>query len=321
MLQQTRVSTVIPYYHRWLDRFPTVRELAEADLQEVLKLWEGLGYYARARNLHKAARQIVEDYDGIFPRDLDDVLKLAGIGRTTAGGILSLAFNAPVSILDGNVKRVYSRLIALEVPPSKALNRLWKASDRFLDPDNPRDYNQAIMDLGATLCTRSAPNCLLCPWRESCRAYNRGIQSVIPMREETNPIPRKAIGVAVIRDDRGLILIDRRPENGLLGGLWEFPGGKIEPGETVEECIRREIKEEIDIEVEVIDHLIAIDHAYTHFRVNLQVYNCRYLSGEPKAIECEEIRWVSLEEIEKYPFPKANIQIIEALKARAEGEE
>jgi mutator protein MutT len=137
------------------------------------------------------------------------------------------------------------------------------------------------------------------------------------MPEESNTIPYKRIGVAVIRDDKGLILIDRRPEKGLLGGLWEFPGGKIEPNETVTECIQREIKEEIDIEIEVNDHLITIDHAYTHFRVNLQVYNCRYLSGEPKAIECEEIRWVTLAEIANYPFPKANLQIIDALKAQA----
>jgi A/G-specific adenine glycosylase len=317
MLQQTRVTTVIPYYHRWLARFPTVQDLAAADLQDVLKLWEGLGYYARARNLHKAARQVVSEYGGMFPQDLDRVLKLAGIGRTTAGGILSLAFNAPVSLLDGNVKRVYSRLIALEMPPSQALHQLWEISDRYLDLDRPRDFNQALMDLGATVCTRHDPKCLLCPWRESCKAYNRGLQSVIPMPEESNPIPYKRIGVAVIRDDRGLILIDRRPEKGLLGGLWEFPGGKIEPNETVTECIQREIKEEIDIEIEVNDHLITIDHAYTHFRVNLQVYNCRYLSGEPKAIECEEIRWVTLAEIENYPFPKANLQIIEALKAQA----
>lgn len=317
MLQQTRVTTVIPYYERWLTRLPTVGDLAAADLQDVLKLWEGLGYYARARNLHAAAGQIVTEYGGIFPRDLDRVMALSGIGRTTAGGILSLAFNDPISILDGNVKRVYSRLIALEVPPSKALPRLWNVSDRCLDPENPRDFNQALMDLGATVCTRHEPNCLLCPWREFCRAYNKGTQSVIPMREESNPLPHKRIGVAVIRDERGLILIDRRPAKGLLGGLWEFPGGKIEDGETVEQCIRREILEEIGIEIEVNDHLITIDHAYTHFRVNLQVYNCRYLSGEPRAIECEEIRWVTLAEIESYPFPKANLQIIEALKARA----
>jgi A/G-specific adenine glycosylase len=147
-----------------------------------------------------------------------------------------------------------------------------------------------------------------------CQAYHRGIQSQLPVRESSPTIPHKRIGVAVIRNDEGLILIDRRPAQGLLGGLWEFPGGKIEPNETVEECIRREILEEIGIEIAVENHLITIEHAYTHFRVTLNVYYCRYLAGEPQPIQCDEIRWVTLEEIDQFPFPKANLQIIEALR-------
>jgi A/G-specific adenine glycosylase len=317
MLQQTQVKTVIPYYQRWLAQFPTLKDLAIADLQTVLKAWEGLGYYARARNLHKSARHIVQHYCGIFPDRLEKVLKLPGIGRTTAGGILSAAFNQPVSILDGNVKRVFSRLIALPVPPVQAIEQLWQLSDTLLDPDNPKDFNQALMDLGATVCVRSQPSCLLCPWMQYCQAYNKGMQSQLPMRESSAPLPHKKIGVAVIRNDQKLILIDRRPDKGLLGGLWEFPGGKIEPNETVEECIKREILEEIGIDIEVEDHLITIDHAYTHFRVTLIVHYCRYLSGEPQPIECEEIRWVTLEQIDQFPFPKANIQIIEALRQAA----
>jgi A/G-specific adenine glycosylase len=314
MLQQTQVKTVIPYYQRWLVQFPTIKDLAIAPLQTVLKAWEGLGYYARARNLHASAQIIVRDYNSLFPENLEEVLKLPGIGRTTAGGILSAAFNQPVSILDGNVKRVLSRLIALPVPPEKALPQLWTFSDELIDPQNPKDFNQALMDLGATICTRSHPSCLLCPWMQYCQAYNKGMQSELPMRESSPPLPHKKIGVAVIRNDQELILIDRRPAKGLLGGLWEFPGGKIEPNETVQECIKREILEEIGIDIEVEDHLITIDHAYTHFRVTLIVHYCRYLKGEPKPIECDEIRWVTLEEIDQFPFPKANIQIIEALR-------
>lgn len=314
MLQQTQVKTVIPYYQRWLAQFPTINDLAIAPLQTVLKAWEGLGYYARARNLNASAQKIVRDRNSVFPENLEDVLKLPGIGRTTAGGILSAAFNQPISILDGNVKRVLSRLIALPVPPEKKLLQLWKFSDELIDPQNPRDFNQALMDLGATICTRSHPSCLLCPWMQYCQAYNKGIQSELPMRESSPPLPHKKIGVAVIRNDQELILIDRRPAKGLLGGLWEFPGGKIEPNETVQECIKREILEEIGIDIEVEDHLITIDHAYTHFRVTLIVHYCRYLKGEPQTIECDEIRWVTLEEIDQFPFPKANIQIIEALR-------
>lgn len=314
MLQQTQVKTVIPYYQKWLQQFPDINSLAAADLQTVLKAWEGLGYYARARNLHQAAQHILQHYQGIFPQTLEAVLQLKGIGRTTAGGILSAAFNQPVSILDGNVKRVLSRLIALDKPPQQALDQLWKISDTILDPNYPRDFNQALMDLGATLCTRHQPKCLLCPWQQFCLAYHQGIQNQLPMSEMSKPLPHKKIGVAVILNNQNEILIDRRPVNGLLGGLWEFPGGKVEENETIQECIKREIAEEIDIEIEVREHLITLDHAYTHFKVTLNVYVCRYLSGEPKPVECEEIRWVKLEELEQYPFPKANSKIIEQLK-------
>ncbi|MEA5467293.1 A/G-specific adenine glycosylase [Spirulina sp. 06S082] len=314
MLQQTQVKTVIPYYQRWLKRFPTVEVLAAADGQTVLKAWEGLGYYARGRNLHKAAQQILERYEGKFPDSLEAVLKLPGVGRTTAGGILSAAFNQPISILDGNVKRVLARLSALPIPTAKATNALWSLSDRLLDRANPRDFNQAIMDLGATVCTPKNPTCLLCPWQQQCQAYSQGLQSQLPMKEKAKPLPHKNIGVAVIRNERGHILIDRRLDEGLLGGLWEFPGGKIEENETVEECIKREILEELGIEIEVREHLITLDHAYTHFRITLNVHYCRYLGGEPQAIECQEIRWVTLDEIDQFPFPKANIRIIEALR-------
>lgn len=314
MLQQTQVKTVIPYYERWLTQLPTIADLAAADQQTVLKLWQGLGYYARARNLHRAALQVMQSHGGEFPRDLETVLQLAGIGRTTAGGILSAAFNQSVPILDGNVKRVLSRLIALERSPNKAVNQLWQVSDQLLDRQHPRDFNQALMDLGATLCTPKQPACLVCPWNQYCRAYQTNMQNELPVSETRAPIPRKQIGVAVIWNDRGQILIDRRRQEGLLGGLWEFPGGKLEPGETVEACIQREIREELGIEIEVGEHLITIEHTYTHFHVTLNVHHCRYLTGEPQPIECDEVRWVSPAELEQFPFPKANVTIIEALQ-------
>ncbi|MEM6452200.1 MAG: A/G-specific adenine glycosylase [Cyanobacteria bacterium P01_D01_bin.105] len=317
MLQQTQVKTVIPYYERWLKAFPTVDALAVAEQQSVLKLWEGLGYYARARNLHKAAQQIVQLFGGEFPQTLEEAIALKGIGRTTAGGILSAAFNLPTPILDGNVKRVLARLIALPVIPNKALPQLWVISEQILDPNQPRDFNQAIMDLGATLCTRHNPACLLCPWQAHCAAYNQNATTDFPMTQSRQPLPQKTIGVAVITDKQGNILIDRRKQEGLLGGLWEFPGGKIEPGETMEQCVSREIKEELGIEIEVGSKLITIDHAYTHFKVTLNVFNCKHLSGDPQPIECDEVKWVTLDEISDYPFPKANTQIIELLKAQA----
>lgn len=315
MLQQTQVKTVLPYYHRWLQQFPTLMVLAQADQQTVLKAWEGLGYYARARNLHRAAQIVATEYSGRVPSAYEDIITLPGIGRTTAGGILSAAFNQPLPILDGNVKRILSRLIALRQPPSKALNNLWQISETILPVDNPRDFNQALMDLGATLCTRHRPVCLLCPWQSICAAYNQNVQLEIPMTETRAPLPHKHIGVAVVWNEQGQILIDRRPQQGLLGGLWEFPGGKIEPDETVEECIRRELQEELAIEVQVGDRLITIEHTYTHFKVTLNVFHGLHVAGDPQTIECDEVRWVEVNELEQFPFPKANIQIIDVLKS------
>ena len=319
MLQQTQVKTVLPYYQRWLTTFSTVQALAQAPQQQVLKAWEGLGYYARARNLHRAAQVVVQNYGGILPTDLEAVMALPGIGRTTAGGILSAAFNLPLPILDGNVKRVLARLIALDVPPQKAQDRLWALSTQLLPHQHPRDFNQALMDLGATLCTKRQPSCTICPWQAHCKAYRQNMQSEIPVTETKAPIPHKQIGVAVVWDDQKQVLIDRRPQQGLLGGLWEFPGGKVEPGETVEACIQRELQEELAIEVEVGDRLITLDHAYTHFKVTLHVYHCRHLNGEPQPLACDEIRWVTIAELEQYPFPAANGKIIEALKVLDHG--
>jgi A/G-specific adenine glycosylase len=319
MLQQTQVKTVVSYYDRWLIQFPTIQALATADQQQVLKAWQGLGYYARARNLHRAAQLVMMQHGGVFPTQMTAVLQLPGIGRTTAGGILSAAFNQPHPILDGNVKRVLARLMGLPVPPQRAIGQLWQTSEQLLDPTHPRDFNQALMDLGATVCTPHAPDCSRCPWPLYCTAYQQGMQSELPMIESRAPLPHKTIGVAVIWGEEGRILIDRRRQEGLLGGLWEFPGGKVELGETLEACIEREIKEELGIEIGVDRHLITVDHTYTHFRVTLEVYHCHHLSGEPQPIECDQVRWVTLEEIDQYPFPTANVRIIEALRQSSPG--
>jgi A/G-specific adenine glycosylase len=315
MLQQTQVKTVIPYFERWLQRFPTLADLASADLQSVLKAWEGLGYYARARNLHRSANVLVEQFSGQFPETLEGALTLPGVGRTTAGGILSAAFNAPLAILDGNVKRVLARLVNLTVPPNRAMKQLWEISQSLVPLHQGRDFNQALMDLGATVCIPRQPNCASCPWNSACKSYNLGIQNQRPMTEAKAPIPHKIIGVAVIWNPTGdEILIDRRKPEGLLGGLWEFPGGKLELGETIPECIQREIQEELGITIAVEEKLMTIDHAYTHFKVTLNVHHCRYVSGEPQTLECDEIKWVTLDQLDAYPFPTANIKIIQALQ-------
>ena len=315
MLQQTQLAVVLPYWHRWMAMFPTVEALAAASLEQVRLLWQGLGYYSRARRLHQAAQQIS---GRSWPGDLEEWMALPGIGRTTAGSILSSAFNAPEPILDGNVRRVLARLRAHDRPPARDQALFWQWSHELLDPQRPRDFNQALMDLGATLCTPRQPLCDACPWQRHCAAYAAGEPSRWPVSEERKPVPFQLIGVGVVLNADGEVLIDQRLEEGLLGGLWEFPGGKQEPGETIEACITRELQEELAIEVTVGQELISVDHAYSHKRLRFVVHVCRWLSGEPKPLASQQVRWVKPGALRTYPFPAANSRIIDALLAHPE---
>ena len=313
MLQQTQLSVVLPYWQRWIKAFPTVNALAAASLEQVRLQWQGLGYYSRARRLHEAARVLVQQP---WPRDLDGWIALPGIGRTTAGGILSSAFNAPEPILDGNVKRVLARLHAHERPPSRDQYLFWQRSEALLDPRRPRDFNQALMDLGATVCTPRRLGCDHCPWRESCAAYASGDPSGWPVVEERKPLPFQVIGIGVVINAVGDVLIDQRLEEGLLGGMWEFPGGKQEPGEPIEACIARELMEELGIVVSVGEALITLDHAYSHKKLQFVVHLCDWCSGDPKPLASQQVRWVRPEQLKDYPFPAANARIIDALLGR-----
>lgn len=314
MLQQTQVATVIPHFQRWMEALPGIPELAAAPQQQVLKLWEGLGYYRRALNLHKAAQILLQEHQGQFPTTLEAVLALPGIGRTTAGGILSAAFNLPVPILDGNVKRVLARLVALQQPPAQCLPLLWHLSERLLDPVQPRSFNQALMDLGAMVCRPKQPRCGECPWQRDCNAYNQGQHHRLPMSVPRPSRPHKQIAVAIVLRGEE-ILIDQRPETSMLGGLWEFPGGKIEPGETAAECVVREVKEEIGIDIEVVTELATIEHAYTHFTITLIAFICRYLGGEAQPLQCSQVRWVHPTALSEFPFPAANQKLFPHLQA------
>ena len=313
MLQQTQLSVVLPYWQHWIKAFPTVNALAAASLEQVRLQWQGLGYYSRARRLHEAARVLVQQP---WPRDLDGWIALPGIGRTTAGGILSSAFNVPEPILDGNVKRVLARLHAHERPPSRDQLLFWQRSEALLDPRRPRDFNQALMDLGATVCTPRRLGCDHCPWRESCAAYASGDPSGWPVVEERKPLPFQVIGIGVVINAVGDVLIDQRLEEGLLGGMWEFPGGKQEPGEPIEACIARELMEELGIVVSVGEALITLDHAYSHKKLQFVVHLCDWCSGDPKPLASQQVRWVRPEQLKDYPFPAANARIIDALLGR-----
>ncbi|WP_296369145.1 A/G-specific adenine glycosylase [Vulcanococcus sp. Clear-D1] len=322
MLQQTQLQVVLPYWQRWMVAFPSLAALAAAEEHDVLLLWQGLGYYSRARRLLAGARQMQAQapLPSAWPQDLETWLALPGIGRSTAGSILSSAFNRPFAILDGNVKRVLARLIAYERPPSRELKRFWALSESLLDPARPRDFNQALMDLGATVCTPRNPRCQQCPWQFQCAAYAAGDPAAFPVPDAPRELPFQVIGVGVVRNASGQVLIDQRLNEGLLGGLWEFPGGKQEPGEPIETTIARELQEELAIEAEVGEELITLEHAYSHKRLRFVVHLCRWISGEPQPLASQQVRWVEPTELGDYPFPAANARIIAALLERLQAE-
>lgn len=312
MLVQTQVDTVIPYYLRFLERFPDVRSLASADLDEVLKLWEGMGYYARARNLHRAAQVLIERHAGRLPQDERSLRALPGIGPYIAAAIRSIAFGEPVLAVDGNVRRVLSRLHDLAEPNDERIRTLGRP---LLNGDRPGDVNQALMDLGSTICTPRSPRCAACPLGRDCLARERGTQAERPRRRRRRRGPHYEIAIAVIRrGDR--ILIAKRPPEGLLGGLWEFPGGKRQPGESLEAAVVREVAEELGIEVEAGAKIAAVDHAYSHFSITLHAFDCRYRAGTPRPLACQECAWVEPDQLDRYAFPAANRRVLELIVPR-----
>lgn len=311
MLQQTRVETALPYYARWMARFPTLESLAAASQQDVLDAWEGLGYYARARNLHKAAQIVVQQHGGQLPRDPTALRQLPGIGPYTAGALASLAFGLDVPVVDGNVRRVLARLFALEEPadtPAGA-RRLWELAAEHLPSGRAADYNQALMELGALLCTPRNPACEQCPVKLHCAARRLGKQGHLPKLKSKRKTPHYTVAAAVISRD-GQILIAQRPEDGLLGGLWEFPGGKLEEGEDLLACLKREIREELNVEIEPGRPLGVYTHAYTHFRVTLHAFACT-LPGdaEPRLAAVAALAWVPPAALPRYPMGKIDRQI------------
>lgn len=322
MLQQTQVEKVRDYFVRFVTRFPTVETLAEAPLDDVLKKWEGLGYYSRARALHRAAQTVVTQYNGDLPADVDALRKLPGIGAYTAGAIASIAFGIPAPAVDGNVRRVLARVLALTAPTSAELEA---AVRRLLPDDAPGAFTEALMELGATLCRPKSPHCLLCPWRDLCRARALGQPEDFPAPKPRKTIPHYDVVAAVtLREDAHpegagplgahRILVARRRQEDMLGGLWEFPGGKREPGETLPEALRRELQEEMGIDIAVGEQLIVIEHAYTHFRITLYAFVCRHIAGEPVCIECDDFRWATLAEIDALPMAVTDRKIAEVVK-------
>ncbi len=318
MLQQTQVPTAIPYFRRFLKRFPSLPSLATSPLEEVLRLWEGLGYYARARNLHRTAQIIAHDRKGRWPRTFMEWQMLPGIGRYTAAAIASIAFGESVPVVDGNVLRLLSRLWGVRKNirnPRVQSDFFRKLQSPVASASDPGSFNQAMMELGARICTPRNPHCAECPLNSECKAYRAGTVARLPVGRRPTPKRRETVGVGIVFDRHGHILIARRPANRLLGGLWEFPGGRRQGEEPLEETVRREVREETGVEVAVEKPLPVVRHAYSHFAVELHPFLCRHIRGTPHPLAADEVRWVHANELRHYPFPAANRKIEKSLFA------
>ena len=320
MLQQTHLKVVIPYWKKWMKVFPTLSCLAEADLENLLMIWQGLGYYSRAKRIHQSSKILVEfvgknrDQDpDSWPNQIDKWMSLPGIGRSTAGSIISSAFDLPTPILDGNVKRILSRLLAIERKSIKDERKLWEFSSLLIERLSPRDFNQALMDLGAIICTPKKPSCSSCPLQNFCVAFTKYDPEDFPKKEMTKIKPLQEIGIGLVFNQKGELLIDQRLESSSMGGMWEFPGGKKIPNESIEKTIERELKEELGIVVNVGEKLLSFEHAYTHKKLHFTVHICAWISGQPKPLASQKLLWVSPDRLFDFPFPAANTKIISEL--------
>jgi len=287
MLQQTQVSTVIPYYQKFMDAFPDVQVLADAPLDRVLQHWSGLGYYARARNLHKAASQVRDDFAGLFPDDIESVMCLPGIGRSTAGAILSLSGGQRHPILDGNVKRVLARFYAVDGWPGKTavLNKLWSLSDAVTPAKRVADFNQAMMDLGATVCTRGVPGCDACPLRDGCQAVEQGIQQQLPAPRPRNAIPVRSACMLLLTDPDQAVYLEQRPASGIWGGLWSFPEF------ADREALRAWLDQQnvcSDRELEVWQ---TMRHTFSHFHLDITPCRLRVQNQRFSVMEADKGVW------------------------------
>ena len=309
MLQQTTVTAVIPYFEKWMQRYPTLEDVAGASLEEVMKTWEGLGYYRRVKNLHKATQMIQKEHGGKVPQTRKELDALPGFGPYTIGAVLSIAFNQREPIIDANVRRLVMRLLAIEgIADTKQDAEVYDYLEKVMPQKNMRDFNQALMEIGALVCRSQEPSCLLCPIKTYCEGYAKGIQEIIPIPKKKQ-IHKLHAAIAVIRQSKKF-LIQQRTQKGLLEGMWEFPGGKQEDGEPIEDTLRREVREELEAHVEESIFLLKVRHHYTQFSVTLHVYDCKVREN---IVEHKTRLWVSLEEMQTYPMPAGSARIVDYL--------
>jgi A/G-specific adenine glycosylase len=319
MLQQTRVETVVPYYRRWMERFPDAETLAGAEADEVLGLWEGLGYYSRARNLHRAVREVAARYGGELPSEPAGLRELPGVGAYTAGAVASIAFGRPVPAVDGNVRRVLARLLDEPAPSPPALER-WAGA--LVDPDRPGDFNQSLMELGALVCTPRSPGCDACPVEEWCRARAAGTQEERPARRPKKKAPLVHDAVAVLMRTGGAgeeVLLRKRPEEGLLAGLWELPGIRVGSPEEAGAGSLVLARELLGVSGEpewAPEGLPTVAHAFSHLRMRYHPFVFRDVGNGKDGAEPPPLRWASVEELDEPALPVAQRRILEGALGR-----
>jgi A/G-specific adenine glycosylase len=317
MLQQTQMERVVEYFSRWVARFPDIASVAAADEEEVLKLWEGLGYYSRARNIISTARILMKQHDGRLPADHTFLLGLPGIGRYTAGALMSIAFNQNYPLVDANVERVFARLYNLADPvkDKKTTAFTWRKATELLPPGKARTFNQALMEFGALVCLPRNPRCKICPLAPDCTAYRLDLVAERPVLQKppTTVFIEMATGILV---HQGRILIQKRKPGGVWANLWEFPGGRLEPGETPEMALQREYLEETELAVGNLKKITSVQHSYTIYRVTLHCYFCELLDSrdEPVLHGAQEYRWVTAADLKGFAFPAGHRKLIEFLQ-------
>lgn len=302
MLQQTQVSGVIPYFTKWMKRFPNILTLSQASEGDVLSLWEGLGYYARARNLSKASRLVMRDYGGVLPSDINELRKIPGVGRYTAAAIASMAYGADEVALDGNIRRVISRVFNIRIPVNTSIGEktLLVLASRFLPAGRAGDYNQALMDIGATICLPKSPDCGICPVKRICEAWKKNLQGILPVLKR-KPKPRILVKAAAVVMKGRKVLIIQRQSKGLLGGMWEFPSAEVKGDPSVD--LSSVINSTYKLKVTSAKYLDTINHAYTHFKLTEHVFLCT-LKKETKLLS--GFRWISIGELSNYPMGKVD---------------
>jgi len=315
MLQQTQVTTVIPYFQRFLERFPTIYHLAKGSEQEVLKLWEGLGYYSRVRNLYRAAQKVVNEYGGKIPETPETFQKLPGVGPYIGAAVLSIIRNIPLPAVDGNVMRVYTRFhcMADDLRKTATRNYIFQQLKAIIPSEAAGDFNQALMELGALICTPKIPQCSVCPLNKHCVAFTTNCVDRYPYKSPSGKVPEYRVSIGIILKDNQFY-IQKRPSKGHLGGLWEFPGGKAQKDETPEQALHRECKEELGCEIEIMKALPVVRHAYSHFKIEMTPFICRLKSEDVYPREHQPFLWITIDELDVYPFPGANHKFFSLLK-------